>query len=175
MPVTSLHITNIGPFDEVTLDFDPQVNVFTGPNNSGKSTLLWVLGDILVYPFTLPDKLLRQTLPRWRLTVSSATGDDSIEGSWPSDARALLPLFEKIGPTFYIPAQRHVTSFRSSGPTVDQDIETRLNEEIEILLRDASLLLSRVGIEAIRKELRSVMDEEDSELASRVMKNVRGG
>lgn len=59
MPVTSLQITDVGPFDEVTVEFDPRVNVFTGPNNSGKSTLLWVLGELLVYPFTMPTKVLR--------------------------------------------------------------------------------------------------------------------
>ena len=35
MPITSLSFTNVGPFDEVEFAFDPQVNIFTGPNNSG--------------------------------------------------------------------------------------------------------------------------------------------
>ena len=43
MSGTRLQITDVGPFDELTVDFDPRVNVFTGPNNSGKSSLLWVL------------------------------------------------------------------------------------------------------------------------------------
>ena len=34
MPITSLSFTNVGPFDEVEFTFDPQVNIFTGPNNS---------------------------------------------------------------------------------------------------------------------------------------------
>ena len=59
MPVTNLSFTNVGPFDEIDFDFDPHVNVFTGPNNSGKSSALWVLGDIAVYPFYFPRKLLR--------------------------------------------------------------------------------------------------------------------
>lgn len=49
MPINGLHITNVGPFKEVKFEFDSQVNVFTGPNNSGKSTVLWVLGELLVY------------------------------------------------------------------------------------------------------------------------------
>ena len=36
MPITSLSFTNVGPFDEVEFAFDAQVNVFTGPNNSGE-------------------------------------------------------------------------------------------------------------------------------------------
>ena len=60
MPITKLGFSNVGPFDEVEFEFDPQVNVFTGPNNSGKSSVLWVLGDVAVYPFTFPRKLLRR-------------------------------------------------------------------------------------------------------------------
>ena len=60
MPITSLSFTNVGPFDEVEFAFDAQVNVFTGPNNSGKSSALWVLGDIAVYPFSFPEKLMRR-------------------------------------------------------------------------------------------------------------------
>ena len=60
MPITNLSFTNVGPFDEVEFTFDPQVNIFTGPNNSGKSSALWVLGDVAVFPFTFPEKLLRQ-------------------------------------------------------------------------------------------------------------------
>ena len=52
MGISSLYFTNVGPFEEITLEFDGQVNVFTGPNNSGKSTVLWVLGELLVYPFS---------------------------------------------------------------------------------------------------------------------------
>ena len=60
MPVSSLHISDVGPFDEATFEFDRQVNVITGPNNSGKSTLLWVLGELLVYPFTMPKRSFGQ-------------------------------------------------------------------------------------------------------------------
>ena len=45
MGISSLYFTDVGPFDEITLEFDDQVNVFTGPNNSGKSTVLWVLNQ----------------------------------------------------------------------------------------------------------------------------------
>ena len=54
MPITKLKFSNVGPFDDIEFEFDPQVNVFTGPNNSGKSTALWVLGDVAVYPLYVP-------------------------------------------------------------------------------------------------------------------------
>ena len=59
MPITKLRFSNVGPFEEAEFEFDPQVNVFTGPNNSGKSSALWVLGDIAVYPFRLPTKIAK--------------------------------------------------------------------------------------------------------------------
>lgn len=48
MPITGLKFNNVGPFDEIEFEFDDHVNVFVGPNNSGKSTALIVLGEILV-------------------------------------------------------------------------------------------------------------------------------
>ena len=43
MPVKTFRITNAGPFDDITFEFDERVNVFVGPNNSGKSTALLAL------------------------------------------------------------------------------------------------------------------------------------
>ena len=50
MPIASLYFTDIGPFDEIEFEFDRQVNVFTGPNNAGKTAALLMLGELLVYP-----------------------------------------------------------------------------------------------------------------------------
>ena len=38
MPMRDLHVTNIGPFDDMTFEFDEHINIFVGPNSSGKST-----------------------------------------------------------------------------------------------------------------------------------------
>ena len=49
MPINSLQLTNVGPFrrrpdgsgsDGITMEFDANVNLFIGPNNVGKSTIL---------------------------------------------------------------------------------------------------------------------------------------
>ena len=55
MPIQSLELTNVGPFrrrpggagsDGIKLEFDANVNLFIGPNNVGKSTILQVLASV---------------------------------------------------------------------------------------------------------------------------------
>jgi predicted ATPase len=57
MPICDLRVTNVGPFDDITFEFDAHINVFVGPNSSGKSTALMALADIAAYPFVLPSSL----------------------------------------------------------------------------------------------------------------------
>ena len=168
MPITKLSFSNVGPFDEAEFEFDPQVNVFTGPNNSGKSSALWVLGELLVYPFTIPFRLLRPDQSQWRLVTFSPAGTDSVEGTLPTDPELLLHVYEKIGYTCYVPAQRHGTNFRSHGPTVVQDAEARLDEELAQILPDAPPFLRQLGEEAVRQGWRrSAQQTEQPELARR--------
>ena len=126
MPVQSLRITNVGPFDEIEFEFDSQVNVFTGPNNSGKSSVLWALGDTTVYPFDLPRKLLHHDHDStFRLQLSGVEGE-SLEGRFPilagsdywNDQRwqEHEALLRHIGFSKFIPALRRSTDFRSTGP-----------------------------------------------------------
>ena len=168
MPITKLHVTDVGPFDEITLEFDEQVNVFTGPNNSGKSTLLWVLGELLVYPFTMPRKLFRSKQPRWNLSLSSPTGVESLEGTLPADTERFITAYKRIGYTCYVPAQRHGTNFRSSGPTLQKDIETTVDENLEMFGQEWAAALRQVGQEGLRQHLREYFSsEEEPELAKR--------
>ena len=55
MPINSLQLTNVGPFrrrpdgsgsDGITMEFDANVNLFIGPNNVGKSTILQALAAV---------------------------------------------------------------------------------------------------------------------------------
>ena len=162
MPATGLRVTNVGPFDEIALSFDQQVNVLTGPNNSGKSTLLWVLGELLVFPFTMPTKVLRSDHSLWSLSVSSSAGIDSLDGTLPADTNQLLPIYEKIGYTRYIPAQRQSTNFRSSGPTVFQDVESKLDEFLDLFAQERSDTIRDVGLEAFRQSLRVGMGQNEN-------------
>ncbi len=168
MHITSLQVTDVGPFDEVTLRFDRQVNVFTGPNNSGKSTLLWVLGELLVYPFTMPAKLLRTDQPRWSLGISSLAGGESIDGTLPARLSSLQHIYEKIGYTCYVPAQRLSTNFRSSGPTVSKGNDAFTDEQIDLFAAEYPEILNRAGRDAIKLAMHR--DEEyqsNPELAKR--------
>ncbi len=133
MPISSLHIANVGPFDEIEFEFDNQVNVFTGPNNSGKSSALWALGDITVYPFSFPEKLLRLNLqstfrvhiPEYsdnifegELPIFRYDNRNGDEGYWISERwREYVECLENIGYSKFIPALRRSTDFRSPGPT----------------------------------------------------------
>ena len=168
MPITKLRVAEVGPFDEITLEFDDQVNVFTGPNNSGKSTLLWVLGELLVYPLGIPAKVLRSDECQWNLNISSPTGVDTIGGTLPILPSKLVHTYEEIGYTCYVPAQRHGTNFRSSGPTLRQDIDKAVNEELEQLMQDQPDVFRELSLEEIRQDLRNhVVGEMHPELARR--------
>ena len=55
MPIRSLQLTNVGPFrrrpdgsgsDGINLEFDANVNLFIGPNNVGKSTILEMIHSL---------------------------------------------------------------------------------------------------------------------------------
>ena len=129
MPIASLKLTNVGPFDDIEFEFDRQVNVFTGPNNSGKSTVLWALGDIVVPYFEFPRKLLRRNpanfqvhlmdddpYPESKGQLPISVNDDS--GYWNQQRQSQHQRFVKsIGYTGFVPSLRLSTDFRSSGPT----------------------------------------------------------
>ena len=59
MPINSLKLSNVGPFrsrpdgtgsDGIELEFDANVNLFIGPNNVGKSTILQALAAVTARP-----------------------------------------------------------------------------------------------------------------------------
>ena len=167
MPIASLYFTDVGPFEEIEFEFNDGVNVFTGPNNSGKSTVLWVMGELLVYPFTLPLKMLRSDSAKWKFDFGSASDIRPLEGQFPSDSGHLRSAYEVIEYTCFIPAQRQGTGFRPTGPTVGEDIESRVDEELEMLLRERPRALTDFGAEAVRRSMRDSRTLEDPVLAKR--------
>ena len=137
MYIEHLEFTNVGPFHEARFDFDRQVNVFTGPNNSGKSTVLWVLGDALVFPFAFPVKLFRDGKTA-TFTIHTSCGDsfggelpiiragqngtDTDAGYWTEERwKKYTQLLAYIGYSKFIPAMRRPTDFRSPGPTTKRN------------------------------------------------------
>ena len=141
MPVQSLCISNIGPFVDLEFEFDSRVNVFIGPNNSGKSTALWALGDTTVYPFTFPRKLLHQNQESYFELRMSETDSEPLHGQfpitrgsehWPPESwQAFTANLEKVGYSQFIPALRHSTDFRSEGPRSKQREEPEPRLRIE--------------------------------------------
>ena len=169
MPITKLSFSNVGPFDEVDFEFDPQVNVFTGPNNSGKSSVLWVLGELLVFPFTMPARLIHSDKPGWKLGMSWERETDSVEGTLPTQANKFVHVYERIGYTCYVPAQRHGTSFRSPGPGATQDDAARADELVDTFWQDLPAAMRQHGRETLLHAWRSAMVQtEPQELQRRI-------
>ena len=121
MPITSLRFTNAGPFDDITFEFDRQVNVFTGPNNSGKSTALHMLAEICVFPAGIPGKLLKTGHSEWGASFSVAGEERWVGGKIPFDmpsAQKVMTLLTEMGFTAFVPALRRSTDYRSDGPSI---------------------------------------------------------
>ena len=167
MGISSLYFTDVGPFEGITLEFDKQVNVFTGPNNSGKSTVLWVLGELLVYPFSIPRKFLRSDHSTWELKYSTAGPIQELHGNFPSDVAALQGMFEEIGYTCFIPAQRHSSGVRPTVTALGSDIEARDDADMERIIGDQPALAREFGIEVFRQGLRRWFSHENSTLKKR--------
>lgn len=167
MPITGLSLTDIGPFDQVTFEFDRQVNVFTGPNNSGKTAALLVLAELLVYPFRVPEKLYRSRSPGWSLTYAVGKNVKSIDGNLPASAETLVETLEDIGYTCFLPAQRIGTDFRASGPSANSDVEARIDEETSRIARLYPAQLRKLGFDGLRQMVRKSIDFQNQELKKR--------
>ena len=136
MPITNLHVTNVGPFDEIHFEFDDHVNVFIGPNNSGKTSALCVLADVAVFPFSFPEKLLRpdksatfevyssghsEGVLEGQLPIVRAGGPDADELYWiPERWQEYVSFMRSLQFSKFVPALRLSTDFRSKGPTASE-------------------------------------------------------
>ena len=167
MPITSLYFTDFGPFEEIEFKFDRQVNVFTGPNNVGKSAALLMLGELLVYPFGAPNKLYRSERPEWKLVHSAGKKKESVAGQMPSDPGAMLAVYEAIGHTCFLPAQRSGTDVRAAGPSANQDLDARTEEIAKLFARVQPMELRKHGFEALRDRVRQMKNAEPPELKRR--------
>ena len=149
MPISGLRITNAGPFDDITFEFDKQVNVFVGPNNSGKSTTLLVLAEIAVFPVWFPEKLLKGAESQWHVTLMDSQQKWQSEGVIPIDLssnQGAMDLLRKVGFTTFIPALRRSTDYRSKGPAIlaeQQELhfgDPELRKRQNLIATDAELV-----------------------------------
>jgi len=149
MPIYELEFANLGPFDEISFEFDPQINVFVGPNNSGKSTALMAIADLAVRDFAVPAKLLRKqpapfrtlmgTTPRKRVYCD---GEFSIKGEKPQHwnkerLELVIGRGSEAGYACLIPALRWSTDYRaeSAKPVDAAPIRKRPDGRRELVLR----------------------------------------
>ena len=123
MAIEKLRLTNVGPFDDIEFEFDRRVNVFTGPNNSGKSSALWALGGVAVYPFQFPDKLLRDGKDaKFEVQLCGGALFDATDFAFPTSAMEQISVLEGIGYSKFIPALRWSTDHRSPSPSVSHGV-----------------------------------------------------
>ncbi len=167
MGISSLYFTDVGPFEEIAFEFDDQVNVFTGPNNSGKSTVLWVLGELLVYPFGIPLKFLRSDHASWKLKYSTTEHVQELDGNFPSPIESLENMLTDIGYTCFIPAQRHSAGVRPTGTTQAPDIETLVDADVERMTENLPGISRQLGVEELRQIMRRQFRAESSGLRRR--------
>lgn len=134
MPITKFRLANAGPFDDLTFEFDERVNIFVGPNNSGKSTALLALAEVTVYPFTFPRKFVKDSGSEWEITFSDDHQKKQFSGVLPIDlsqqsqAKGVVGLLSSIGYTTFIPSLRRSTDYRSKGPSILSEEQLRLND-----------------------------------------------
>jgi len=160
MPIRDLHVTNLGPFDDITFEFDEHINVFVGPNSSGKSTALMALADIAVYPFELPGRLRRQAPAAFAVHFVGRNGQPQeltgilpVNQESPENQAQWANILAALGYSAFVPALRQSTGFRSVGPiTGTKPADTpQLPEELSLrrslLPTDASLIRDEAVLE----------------------------
>ena len=160
MPIRDLRVTNIGPFDDLAFEFDEHVNVFVGPNSSGKSTTLMTLANIATYPFTLPERLRKTAPATFTVHVVGRDGQpQELTGELPVDHAALthqprwVTMLTALGYSAFVPALRQSTGFRSSGsrigltPAKTPQLPEELGLRRALLPTDASLIRAEAVLE----------------------------
>ena len=123
MPIEKFRIINAGPFADITFDFDERVNVFVGPNNSGKSAALLALAEATVYPFTFPQKFIKTPGSQWELAITGGRTFKGVLTADMIDKREGTGPLHHLGFSTFIPALRQSTAHRSKGPSINAAVQ----------------------------------------------------
>lgn len=116
MPIQKFEIRKLGPFDDIQFQFDRQVNVFIGPNNCGKSTVLMALAEAIVFPFSVPERLYRGSEGP-QLSISLWDNAMQITQKLPREVQPEdIAMMKQLGYTGFVPALRENTGFRPRSP-----------------------------------------------------------
>ena len=124
MPISKFRITNAGPFDDITFEFDEQVNVFVGPNNSGKSTALLALATASVHPFQFPWKLFNKSPSEAKCEIAVHCGNQETQTELYLDQPVMdyqrsIELLSAMGFSNFIPSIRRSTEYRAEVPEIE--------------------------------------------------------
>jgi energy-coupling factor transporter ATP-binding protein EcfA2 len=162
MSIRDLQVTNIGPFDDIRFEFDEHINVFVGPNSSGKSTTLMTLANIVTYPFTLPGRLCKTAPAAFTVHIAGRAGQpQELTGVLPLDQEALAyhahwaTILTTLGYSAFVPALRQNSGFRSSGSIAESQWPGMSQLPEELLLRksllptDAALIRAEAVLECM--------------------------
>lgn len=122
MPITSLKFTNLGPFQEAEFIFDPQINVFVGPNNTGKSTVLFFLAALMLRDYRPPRHDFRMPSKLFRSRTSSYTIRGRVKVGEISDEDRIYDQSEGVGPYRIDP---HLFGYRGFVPAIRQNTDYR--------------------------------------------------
>lgn len=138
MPVQNLEIRMLGPFEKASFEFDKQVNVFIGPNNCGKSTILMALAEAIIFPFSVPERLYRSKESP-KISISTRNGEIKVEHEppWLIKSKDII-LMKELGYTGFVPALRENTGFRPKSPMGLGTVEPR-----SIRTREGSRIVHR--------------------------------
>ena len=152
MPIKTFRITNAGPFDDITFEFDERVNVFVGPNNSGKSTALLALARASVFPFEFPRKLLRGPGNEcmWEISLAGDYHENEFTDFLMAPfvrTKGTFDLLTVLGYSTFIPSIRRSTEFRAEGTAIltiakSQDFTLTDPSEVSFLEREKRGMLT---------------------------------
>jgi predicted ATP-binding protein involved in virulence len=138
MPVKNLEISMLGPFEEISFEFNDRVNVFIGPNNCGKSTVLMGLAEAIIFPFGVPQRLYRsEGKPKISVSTNSGSRITSRELPWTIRSN-IVAVMRELGYTGFVPALRENTGFRPKSPMGSGTVEPR-----NVRIREGNRIVNR--------------------------------
>lgn len=129
MSIRAFELKNVGPFDDIRFEFDEHVNVFVGPNNSGKTCALMALADMVECAPSFSTRFLREEAASSAVEYEAGTGGVAVFESkfpiavaWPHPwvgddwCRRYYAMVQTVGFTRFVPAIRFSGDYRSKGP-----------------------------------------------------------
>ena len=155
MHLTKMRLGGVPPFTEpVEFEFDERVNVFVGPNASGKSTVLrWINSEI---PRAIPDAWFQENLDEGIDTYSLGASEDWL------DAETSRAMVETQPPIIVVGSTRPLLPRLSDAEMSDTESES----SDEILGGEFNGIRVKQAIETLREEVWAMEPDNSSPYVS---------